>query len=583
MGMGNKLKKIVKLDVLTALLLNVKHEDEEALLYNKELERIFIELERARSFYWINSYCMLNLYFTWFITLRPISFKGWWLPPKNVYPIIDEALGKLELNREDNFDSVVAIWATPRYYETPDPVGRVWGPGGTVLRYSSFQIDGALTWLFVHEFHHQLDEFLNLSGYPEYPHADYPQKLEGFFGEHFDFNAYILRSWPPDKWLDLRYPHPEIIEVEDADNDGIPDENPYVPIDEMRFGSNPRSRDTDGDGLDDLSELMAGIYFSSNPRDPDTDKDGVPDGLDEYPLYPVKTTIGRKWTLLSDGFMMHRNFWIDPVIYTKWSKNALYLRFLTNSKAKILIYIDANADGWFHGKDNYEIIINPDSEKKVDKIHVLDCTNKVIWDDDPKYGKDRLVTESDVKVKVAHPVIGKYSHKIDVEIKKNRKTGLIPSLGKYLGLRIEFRMNEKWASSIERYRFLRVKLVDREEKMVAGKIRFIKYVPPPYIYLKTYIKKMNREEAIFKTTIKNYGSKARDIRADIYLNTNTEQYVKNITIDSLEHRELIAIESKIKLTDNLTYVKPEYRVNYRGKNGSRFEKRYRDSFFVIFI
>ncbi len=577
------MKKIVKLDVLTGLFLNVLHKGEEAILYNRNLKRVFIELEKARLFYWVNTYCTLNLYFTWFISLKPISFKGWWLPPKRVYSIIDEALEKCGLSREDNFDSVVAIWATPKYYEVPDPIGRVWGPGGTILRYSSFQIDGALTWLFVHEFHHQLDEFLNLSGYPEYPHADYPQKLEGFFGEHFDFNAYILRSWPSDKWLDLRYPHPEIIEVKDADNDGIPDENPYVPIDEMRFGSNPGSRDTDGDGLDDLSELMAGIYFSSNPRDPDTDKDGIPDGLDEYPLYPVKTTIKRKWTLLSDGFMMHRNFWINPVIYAKWSKNALYLRFLTNNKAKIFIYIDANADSWFHGKDNYEIIINPASEKKVDKIHVLDCTNKVIWDDDPKYGKDRLVTESDVKVKVAYPVIGKYSYKIDVEIKKNRKTGLIPSLGKYLGLRIEFRMNEKWASLIERYRFIRVKLVDREKKMVADKIRFIKYVPPPYIYLKTYLKKTNREEAIFKTTIKNYGSKARDIRADVYLNTNTEQYVKNITIDALEHGELIAIESKIKLTDNLTYVKPEYRVNYRGKNGLRFEKRYRDSFFVIFI
>ncbi|RLE58898.1 MAG: hypothetical protein DRJ32_05590, partial [Thermoprotei archaeon] len=395
------MKKIVKLDVLTGLFLNVLHKGEEAILYNRNLERVFIELEKARLFYWVNTYCTLNLYFTWFISLKPISFKGWWLPPKRVYSIIDEALEKCGLSREDNFDSVVAIWATPKYYEVPDPIGRVWGPGGTVLRYSSFQIDGALTWLFVHEFHHQLDEFLNLSGYPEYPHADYPQKLEGFFGEHFDFNAYILRSWPSDKWLDLRYPHPEIIEVKDADNDGIPDENPYVPIDEMRFGSNPGSRDTDGDGLDDLSELMAGIYFSSNPRDPDTDKDGIPDGLDEYPLYPVKTTIKRKWTLLSDGFMMHRNFWINPVIYAKWSKNALYLRFLTNNKAKIFIYIDANADGWFHGKDNYEIIINPASEKKVDKIHVLDCTNKVIWDDDPKYGKDRLVTESDVKVKVA--------------------------------------------------------------------------------------------------------------------------------------------------------------------------------------
>lgn len=55
----------------------------------------------------------------------------------------------------------------------------------------------------------------------------------------------------------------------DSDNDGILDS------DEISYGTNPYSADTDGDGLNDLDELK--IYFT-NPRAADTDGDGYADG-----------------------------------------------------------------------------------------------------------------------------------------------------------------------------------------------------------------------------------------------------------------------------------------------------------------
>ncbi|MEM7246158.1 MAG: Ig-like domain-containing protein [Acidobacteriota bacterium] len=59
----------------------------------------------------------------------------------------------------------------------------------------------------------------------------------------------------------------------DSDGDGIPTEV------ETAFGLNPASSDTDGDGLDDGEEIMAGADgMITDPRDSDSDDDGISDG-----------------------------------------------------------------------------------------------------------------------------------------------------------------------------------------------------------------------------------------------------------------------------------------------------------------
>lgn len=53
----------------------------------------------------------------------------------------------------------------------------------------------------------------------------------------------------------------------DTDGDGLND------LRERDFGSNPLQRDSDGDGVDDYREVIVG----TNPQDKDTDRDGVDD------------------------------------------------------------------------------------------------------------------------------------------------------------------------------------------------------------------------------------------------------------------------------------------------------------------
>ncbi len=111
-------------------------------------------------------------------------------------------------------------------------------------------------WLITHEFHHQIDALMEASGYPEYYHADQPWKMPGRFGEDFDFNAHIIRNAEPHRWLDLKFG--TLAQTRDFDHDGLPDDDPSLPFDEKRFGGDPTKKDTDGDGLNDLQEVMAG-------------------------------------------------------------------------------------------------------------------------------------------------------------------------------------------------------------------------------------------------------------------------------------------------------------------------------------
>jgi hypothetical protein len=55
----------------------------------------------------------------------------------------------------------------------------------------------------------------------------------------------------------------------DYDGDGITDEE-----EQFITGTDPRNADSDGDGLDDGTE----VYYRMNPLDPDMDRDGVSDG-----------------------------------------------------------------------------------------------------------------------------------------------------------------------------------------------------------------------------------------------------------------------------------------------------------------
>jgi len=414
----------VTLNVLIAIIPKVNHDGVEVDFSNLSFGRIHRELELARLFYWRNSRCRLNLNYTFVVLNETISFTGWWLPPDPVNSILNQLFVKSNITT-DYFDSVVGIWAEQGYSPNgTDPVGSVYGSGGTVYRFSSFSMAGAISWLMVHEYHHQIDEFFSNSGFPEYrsnhPRENWAEDL-GIYGEHFDVNAYILRSWPSRKWLLLRDPHPLKITTLDEDNDGMPDFDPRVPMDEKRFNSSATSIDTDADGLTDLQEFTAGIFYATDPRNPDTDGDGVSDGYDSYPLYPLSEIISASSWIIdgkADPISMFGKAIGDYVplkaqgdillgaFRAAWNGSGLSIFVSTEFKARLSLYIDADGDGWFHGKDNFEIIISPAWSPffRPEKVAVLDCTlpkgsiSPLVWDTEQGYSKGRILRESEVPV-----------------------------------------------------------------------------------------------------------------------------------------------------------------------------------------
>lgn len=440
----------VTLDLLVAIFLDVTQDGTRYDLVGVDLSKVYTELEKARRFFWVHSHCKLNLNFTFLTIDEPISFSGWWLGPGDVNPILDSTLESVEQSLSD-YDSLVAIWASPGYNpDEEDPPGYVGGGGAAVYRHASFTLGGSICWLMVHEFHHCIDEFFHLSGHPDYPHADNPWMLEARFGDHFDFNAYILRTWPAERWLELReLPDfsPKIVETADRDGDGIPDDDPTVPIDERRFGSDPRLVDTDGDGLTDLEELMAGLYSASDPNAPDTDGDGLIDGVDPYPLYPLNPRVPKntitidaelesKWHFFT-SHLQHVNTDFNASIYLSWDDEYLYIGLEIDNFAGIHIYVDANADGWYHGKDNYEISVDPSYENPlfvVTSARIWDCSHATTPSIIPDWNES-IIAKEDIKRAARRSGSG---YAVKLAIPRNAETGLVPREGVEIGLRFEF-------------------------------------------------------------------------------------------------------------------------------------------------
>jgi len=192
-------------------------------------------------------------------------------------------------------------------------------PRGTPGR-SQYLGGGDTAWLATHEFHHDLEshgEFSLANREDDRVVFDHPAPrhrttkgdgsvdevawtTNGRHGEHWDVIATWDRQLTDAQWLRMYFGYTET--VRDADQDGFPDDDPRLPLDEKRFGSSPKKAQTDGE-LNDLAKAMEsnwapGPLQSSwtkpsfqgvvpKAADPDTDGDGIPDSEDPYPLYPA--------------------------------------------------------------------------------------------------------------------------------------------------------------------------------------------------------------------------------------------------------------------------------------------------------
>jgi hypothetical protein len=338
-------------------------------------ERLGTKLEReyevAREFFWRNSGMRLHVHAEFEVLAEPPArVKNGWLDPgqvrRDLAPRL-EARGK----KLADYESVIGMWVEPSWRaDEPDDLGAVGGGGLTSFAYSSYGIGGrGAAWLFAHEYHHQIDAFFNRSGILEYPlnHPDATVQ-PGRYGQHWDCNAFFLRGWDREEWFLSKYGR--VLLARDADEDGVPDRDPSLPLDEARLGSDPARKDTDGDGLTDLEETMSGTFGETSPGNPDTDGDGARDAADGARRNPAFTgpPAVAGGTPRLDG-RIEAGEWralgtvAEPglELFARWDAGRLYFAARAARPVSVAMDIDAANDGWFLEDDNRSLELDVSS------------------------------------------------------------------------------------------------------------------------------------------------------------------------------------------------------------------------------
>lgn len=214
--------------------------------------------------------------------------------------------------------------------------------------------DAGAAWAFVHEVQHALGGVLAELGHPV-PSGHFAEDVGPIgllgsergrpfdAGEAWDGTARALALG--EGWSQLEPPWRRVLEVRDSDGDGLADDDARLPMDELRFGSDPLVADTDGDGLSDFGEYAAGLYRGSDPRAADTDGDGTPDGADAEPLaalLPVVPRVsGGEWPF--EGVPRLAGHGTALEVGLGWNPDALYVEVFTPVPSDV--YLDLDGSG----------------------------------------------------------------------------------------------------------------------------------------------------------------------------------------------------------------------------------------------
>ncbi|HDQ00343.1 MAG TPA: hypothetical protein ENN22_14345 [bacterium] len=462
-------------------------------LPKRELDRIKAQIEDGIHFYWMNS--RMNLFLdNSFVIVNEHLFKHQLFGPQWWYPPIDGVVEKYLSDNGydvDDFQSILFL-ACVRDFDSQINKYVLRGRGGgftaglgatgkyglSYWEVTHANHNSGNNWLMVHEFHHQLDELFMLSGYPEYMFNHFSPTVNSadHFGEHFDGNAWILKNWPAAKWYDLQFG--ELRFTVDQDGDGIPDDAPELPMDEKRLGSSPLRVDDDEDGSADLEEIgfsnwiiegcgetYGGSATLPNLLDPDTDGDDIPDSEDPYPLYPFPPAIFYSERAIPDcsgkrhlfARLLDRR--IHAEVFARWDFARLEFVFKTDRLAPIKLMLDADADGWFQGRDNYLINLAPkrDSSLVVD-IQLNNCRDPQKWPFHDSELAKQIIHHSQLQLAENYNLIR-------FVIEKNEALGLEQKPHEKIGVNIGFKVvmdqegNERFVTIFEPHRFFDVELL----------------------------------------------------------------------------------------------------------------------------
>ncbi len=374
-----------------------------------EVERIKAQIRDGVRFYWIQSGMRLFLDVDFVVVTDPLKRSevygsDWWYPPKE--SLLASTLAK-NGRSVSSYSSFLYLPCVQTYDTTlhrymlygrgggfTNGVGTGKGYGISWWDVTRKDHNAGNNWLMVHEFNHQLDDIFMVSGYPEYwfNHISPTIGTASASGEHFDANADIIRMVPDEEWTDLKYT--TLAEARDADMDGIPDNAPGLPLDEVRLGSDSTRADSDGDGVSDLQELLTSNWITEGWGETygakkifpdltkaDTDGDGLTDDRDPYPCYPEQPFIHRLsfarnanliGTLADTSVRASLSSW--------WDDSTLTIACELDKARPVKIMLDAGADGWFQGRGNYLILLTPGAGNTLTaSVQIFNATDPSSW------------------------------------------------------------------------------------------------------------------------------------------------------------------------------------------------------------
>jgi len=463
-----------------------------ARIFPEEISKLKKGIDLSREFYWRNSGCQLNLNLSY---LEIDEFKNKKFFPEDGLLLPNYVEKDFENHgiEKDQYGIILLIYGPPRGGGNYGGMKIFGNTGYSFFRYpckSSVRypgedpgIDYLATWLFTHELQHSVDLVCyEQSGSPEMWHGDKPLDYSIQAGEEFSYQAEIFRNFK--HYLKIKSPWGRIEQAKDQDGDSFPDHDERVPIDEVSYGSDTTKADTDHDELDDLAEFMAGIYRGTDPQKSDTDEDGINDKKDPYPLHQIHNEIPEltpqfdddwtTWYPLSfqldysaTQFLINKP--LNAKTYLSWDESYLYFGCEIDAPAELHLDIDLLNNGWWHGKDNYRLVVDPFSDR-FNIIRVMDPSDEArnyrkslgrgpyeMWDDDPQYISrfGKILIESSIILKTN---VFEDKYLIKIKIPNNERISFKLARDKTIGLRIYFiapdlDISNSWATIFEQYEF----------------------------------------------------------------------------------------------------------------------------------
>jgi len=456
-----------------------------------EIEDLKTLLERARMFYWRNTKMQLNLEFDYLHVeeYKDFSDATYWSSTEMTGTHLVEDFGVVNTQYDLVFRIIPGFggfwsWGATNQMELPGPNRRtgfsqVHWPLTRLGRFDKYpdefpdvSVGYQLIWLFIHEAQHAVDGIYNHNGHSEMGHGDKPQEYgykdnypEGYgikFGKRFDFQATMLRDFTA--YQDLYDDWGDLYQAKDADGDGFPDDDPRVPLDEERFGSNTTSADSDGDGYTDKQEAIDGLfsYSTSDPHDSDTDGDGISDGEDRYPRYPlprqIKNVSGDNAPMV-DGTalewpdslrMMNTTTKVtgghtyEPEIYMVRGGDSLYVALKMPAYGIPTIKWDFDGDGRWFGSGNTDMVLDMNNDN-FETLRTWDGSEDArdaggngMWDDAGDYTSEvgsRIFTPGDINLEIKQQSSG---YHVEMAIPRNNRANFTMQGGDEIGFFVDY-------------------------------------------------------------------------------------------------------------------------------------------------